>query len=183
MKNKIKFRKDLLISTSHNLINNEIKEFELGFKQIFEDTLSYFDIAPVIDKDNKEIKIPKEQFFHVYTLGLLTILSDDYIISSNRESGEGRYDIVLIPRNVERHSSVAQNGIIIEIKQIENQKSKETNKQFTDRINKKIDEALEQIERKKYYKTLLAHRIGLEQIRRVAIIFVGKEPYITKIKN
>ncbi len=164
--NKIKFRKDLLISTSKNLINNEIEEFEIGFKQILGDTLSYFDTS-----SNKQ----GEQFFHVYTLGLLAILSDDYIINSNRESGEGRYDIVLIPRNTENY------GIIIEIKHIENQQETENKKDFIDRINNKIDEALEQIERKKYYKTLLAHKIELDKIKRVPIIFAGKEPYITKL--
>ena len=166
--NKVKFRKDLLISTANNLINNEIKEFETGFKQILGDTLSYFDTG-----SNKQ----GEQFFHVYTLGLLAVLSDDYIISSNSEGGEGRYDIVLIPRNIKN------NGIIIEIKQIENQQEDEDNYDFIDRVNNKIDEALELIERKKYYKTLLAHHIELDKIKRVPIVFAGKEPYILKQIN
>ncbi len=51
------------------------------------------------------------------------------------------------------------------------------------RINNKIDEALEQIERKKYYKELLVHKIELEKIKRIPIIFAGKEPYITKLKK
>jgi len=106
---------------------------------------------------------------------LLAVLSDDYVISSNRESGEGRYDIVLIPRNKKN------NGIIIEIKHIENQQGTEENKDFIVRINNKINEAIEQIERKKYYKTLLAHRIELDKIKRVPIVFAGKEPYITKL--
>ncbi len=177
LSNKINFRKDLLISTSKSLINNNIRKFEIGFKQILDDTVSYFDFSPVRDSKGKEIKIPKEQFFHIYTLGLLTILSDDYIISSNRESGEGRYDIVLIPRNIKN------NGIIIEIKQTNNKGETETSEKFTKRINDKIDEALEQIERKQYYKTLLTHRIELDKIIRVPIVFVGKEPYITKLNG
>ncbi len=172
LENRYKFTEDLLIKTSHSLINNNIEEFEIGFKQILGDTLSYFDTA-----SNKQ----GEQFFHVYTLGLLTILSDDYIISSNRESGEGRYDIVLIPRNSNNISLNASNGIIIEIKQIENQQEDESNSDFIDRINSKIDEALEQIERKKYYKKLLTHQVNLEKIKSVPIVFVGKEPYITKL--
>ncbi len=75
-----KFNQDLLITTSNHLINNDKEEFEKGFKQIIGDTLSYFDIAPKKNKKTKEIIIPHEQFFHVYTLGLLAILSDDYII-------------------------------------------------------------------------------------------------------
>ncbi len=168
IENRYKFNQDLLINTSTDLINNNLSDFETGFKQILGDTLSYFDTAQ--DKQG-------EQFFHVYTLGLLAVLSDDYIISSNRESGEGRYDIVLIPRNTKN------NGIIIEIKQIENQQENEKNKDFIDRINNKIDEALEQIERKKYYKTLLAHGIELDKIKRVPIVFAGKEPYITKLPS
>ncbi len=166
IENRYKFNQDLLINTSNDLINNNLFDFEIGFKQILGDTLSYFDTST-----NKQ----GEQFFHVYTLGLLTVLSDDYVISSNRESGEGRYDIVLIPRNKKN------NGIIIEIKQIENQQENEKNKDFINRINNKIDEALDQIERKKYYKTLLAHGIEFDKIKRVPIVFAGKEPYITKL--
>ena len=172
-----KFNQDLLITSSNHLINNKITEFETGFKQICGDTLSYFDIAPVKGKNNKEIKIHKEQFFHVYTLGLLAILSDDYIIKSNNESGEGRYDIMLIPHDKNK------NGIIIEIKQIENRQENETYEKFTKRINNKIKEALEQIERKKYYKELLAHKIELDKIIRVPIVFAGKEPYMTKLPD
>ncbi len=70
-------------------------------------------------QNKKTIRIPQEQFFHVYTLGLLAVLSDDYIIKSNRESGEAlkrefQRDIVLIPHDKKN------NGIIIEIKHIEN---------------------------------------------------------------
>ena len=175
IENEYKINQDLLITTSNNLINNNLIDFETGFKKILNDTLSYFDIAPVKDKDNKEIKIPQEQFFHVYTLGLLAVLSDDYIIKSNRESGEGRYDIVLIPHNKNN------NGIIIEIKHIENQQKNETYDKFIKRINGKIDEALEQIQRKKYYKELLSHKVELDKIIRVPIVFAGKEPYITKL--
>ncbi len=171
LENRYKFTEDLLINTSNSLINNNLEEFETGFKQILGDTLSYFDTA-----SNKQ----GEQFFHVYTLGLLAVLSDDYILSSNRESGEGRYDIVLIPRNI-KTQKISQNGIIIEIKQIEKQKEKEDKEVFIDRVNNKIDEALEQINRKKYYKTLLEHRIELDKIKRVPIIFAGKEPYILKL--
>lgn len=164
LENRYKFTEDLLIKTSKYLINGDIKEFETGFKQILGDTLSYFDTS---DKQN-------EQFFHVYTLGLLAVLSDDYIISSNKESGEGRYDIVLTPRDIKN------NGIIIEIKQIDSQQEGEKIHEFSQRVNNKIDEALEQIERKKYYKTLLAHKVELDKIKRVPIVFAGKEPYIVK---
>jgi hypothetical protein len=176
IRNRYKFNQDLLIKTSNDLINNNLQDFETGFKQILGDTLSYFDTS-----SNKQ----GEQFFHVYTLGLLAVLSDDYIINSNREGGEGRYDIVLIPRNMKNTSTSlsAGNGIILEIKHIENQQETENADDFANRINEKIDEALEQIERKKYYKTLLAHKIELDKIKRVPMVFAGKESYILKLKK
>ena len=176
LENKYKLNQDLLITTSNHLINNNITDFEIGFKQIIGDTLSYFDIASKNDTSGHD-HLHKEQFFHVYTLGLLAVLSDDYIIKSNRESGEGRYDIVLIPHKKD------DNGIIIEIKHIKNQQEDEKYEKFVERINNKIDEALEQIERKKYYKELLAHKVKLDKIIRVPIVFAGKEPYIKIISN
>jgi len=157
------------------LINNNIKEFQIGFKNIIGNTLSYFDTVEKKDKKTKKTIISHEQIYHIYTLGLLAILSNDYMIKSNRESGEGRYDIMLIPHNL------AKRGIIIEIKQIENQQISEDDNEFKDRINNQIDEALKQIERKRYYKELLAHKIELEKITKVPIVFAGKEPYITKL--
>jgi hypothetical protein len=157
------------------LINNDIVNFETGFKQIIGDSLSYFDTAAKKDNSSKEIIIPQEQFYHIYTLGLLAVLSDDYIIKSNKESGEGRYDISLLPHN--RNN----NGIIIEIKYIENQQENETYKDFKTRINDKIENAIEQIDRKKYYRELLSHKIKLDKIIRVPIVFAGKEPFVTKL--
>ena len=174
---KVKIKRDLLISTAENLINNEIVKFEKGFRQIIGDTVSYFDTAKKTNKDSKEIIVSPEQIYQVYTLGLLTILSDDYIIKSNKESGEGKYDIILIP-----HDKTI-NGIVIEIKQVNNQKDNEEYNDFAKRINNKIENALEQIERKKYYKELQTHKIKLDKIIRVAIIFAGKEPYITKLET
>jgi hypothetical protein len=172
---EVKIKRELLISTAEDLINNRINEFEKGFKQIIGDTLSYFDIAKKTDNKSKEKIVIYEQIYHVYTLGLLAILSDDYMIKSNRESGEGRYDIALIPHNLNN------NGVVIEIKSIKNQKENETDINFRKRINKEIDDALKQIERKKYYKDLIEYKIRLDKILRVPIIFAGKEPFINKI--
>ncbi len=175
IESEYKYNLDLLITTSNHLINNNIIDFEKGFKQIIGDTISYFDISKKKDKTSDEIIISQEQIYHVYTLGLLAILSDDYIIKSNRESGEGRYDIVLIPRNL------TKNGVVIEIKKIDGQRENEDNKIFKKRINNEIESALQQIECKKYYTELLSHKIELEKIIRVPIVFAGKEPFITKL--
>ncbi len=173
---EINLKRDLLINTTRNLINNKIPEFETGFKQIIQDTLSYFDTAEKTGKNTVEKIITHEQIYHVYTLGLLTILSDDFQIKSNREAGNGRYDIMLIPYNKNK------NGVVIEIKQIEKQKIKEGNEKFHTRVNKEIDTALQQIEKNKYYKDLIINKINLDNIIKIAIVFAGKEPYITKIE-
>jgi len=157
IENEYKYNLDLLITTSNYLINNNIIDFEIGFKKIIGDTISYFDISTKKDKTDEEIITSQEQIYHVYMLGLLAVLSDDYIIKSNRESGEGRYDIVLIPRNI------AKNGVVIEIKKIDGQGEKEDNKSFKKRINNEIEKALQQIERKKYYMELLLHKVELDK--------------------
>jgi len=174
IENEYKYNLDLLITTSNNLINNNIKDFEKGFKKIIGDSISYFDISTKKNKTTEEIITSQEQIYHVYTLGLLAVLSDDYIIKSNRESGEGRYDIILIPFNISKI------GVVIEIKKIDAQKENEDYKTFKQRINNEIDNALEQIERKKYYQELLSHKIEMDKIIRVPIVFAGKEPFITK---
>ena len=176
---ELKITRDLLIKTSESLINNKLIEFEAGFKQIVGDTLSYFDTAEPTDRRSHKKFARQEQIFHVYTLGLLAILSDDFQIKSNRESGEGRYDIMLIPRG----TAPMQNGVVIEIKSTEKQKENETAENFGQRINREIDHALQQIEQKRYYKELIDHKIKPEKILRIPIVFAGKEPYINKLSE
>jgi len=164
----IKIRKSLLENTANYLVNNEIAKFETGFKEIMGDTFSYF------DKDIKSAEniYFSENTFHSYLLGLLAILGDDYIIKSNRESGEGRYDIMLIPFDKTKF------GVVIEIKQIKKQQKTETKDEFLRRINLKIEEASNQIDRNKYYKELIDNKIASEKIVKLPIVFAGKEPYV-----
>ena len=171
--NEVKITRDLLISMAENLINSRIIEFEKDFRKIVSGTISYHDTAEKRDKETKEIIITHEQIYHVYTLGLLSILSDNYKIKSNGESGEGRYDIILIPNNK------SKKGIVIEIKQIEKQrKSEKDNSKFKERINKNLDEALHQIEINEYYTELLDNKIKQDNIIKLAIVFAGKKPYV-----
>ncbi len=171
---EIKIKRDLLIYTTRNLINNKIPEFEIGFRKIISNTLSYFDTAEKKDRNNKHTIISREQIYHVYTLGLLTILTDDYMVKSNRESGSGRYDIILIPYDK------TKNGVVIEIKQIEKQKINEKDNKFKLRINNMIDKALAQIDKNEYYTELITNKIKSENIIKLAIVFAGNKPYINK---
>jgi hypothetical protein len=159
----IKIKQTLLINTTRYLISKDIVNFEKGFKEIIGDTFSYFDT-----------KGEPENVYQSYVLGLLAIIGDDYIIKSNRESGEGRYDIMLIPHDKNK------TGIVIEIKQITRNKS-ETDDKFHDRINNKIEEALNQIKTNKYYNELLDNEVT--DILKLPIVFAGKEPYISLIKK
>ena len=162
----IKIIKSLLQETANNLINNNISEFEKGFKQIIGDTFSYYDTA----KNH-------EYIYHSYILGLLAIIGDDYIIKSNKESGDGRYDIMLIPHDK------SKNGVVIEIKQIEKRKDSENSANFLNRINETIKIASIQIDKNMYYKELIDNKIEHQNIIKVPIVFAGKEPFITLIKE
>ncbi len=166
LKTDIKVQQSLLENTANYLITNKITKFEIGFKEIIGNTFSYYDTA----KNN-------EYVYHSYILGLLAIIGDDYIIKSNGESGDGRYDIMLIPHDKSKY------GVVIEIKQIEKQREKENDKDFNNRINDQIKIAVNQIDRNKYYKELIDNKIEIDKIIKVPIVFAGKEPYIIPMKT
>jgi len=160
---EVKLQKTLLEETTTYLINNQIDKFERGFKEIIGDTFSYFDT-----------KGEPENIYQSYVLGLLAIIGDDYVIKSNRESGEGRYDIMLIPHDKTKY------GVVIEIKQISKVEN-EDHDNLCKRINSKIKEAQNQIESNNYYKELVDHKVN--NIIKLPIVFVGKEPHISLINK
>ncbi len=165
LESDIKIIKSLLQETTNYLVNNKINEFESGFKEIMGDTFSYYDTT----KKN-------EYVYQSYVLGLLAIIGDDYQIKSNRESGEGRYDIMLVPHDK------TKNGVVIEIKQIKKQKKTEDESKFHQRINDQIKLAANQIDRNRYYKELIEYKIPKKNIVKVPIVFAGKEPYMINIE-
>jgi len=152
LKREVKVRDNTLRLMVRSLVNNQIPEFEKHFRQLMGDTFSYFDIHT-----------EPERVFQAYVLGLLGILGDDYIIRSNRESGSGRYDILLLPHNP------SQYGVVMEIKQLKKGASEE-------QIRQQLREALGQITDNRYYKELLDHKVS-NRIE-MAMVFVGKEVYI-----
>jgi hypothetical protein len=163
LRTDLKIKHNLLIDTTKYLINNDLEKFEKGFKEIIGDTFSYFDT-------NGE----PENVYQSYVLGLLAIIGDDYIIKSNRESGNGRYDILLIPHDKSNY------GIIIEIKQISREPA-EKQDNFNKRIDNKIKEAEKQIEQNKYYKELIDNKV--KKNIKLPIVFAGKEPFISPINQ
>ena len=120
------------------------------------------------DAGDQEIKTEPERVYQAYVLGLLGIMGDDYIIKSDRESWNGRYDILLLPKNQKDY------GVLMEIKQLKKDATEE-------QIQKALKEALGQISDNKYYKELEAHQIN-NRIE-LAIVFAGKEVFLMPKKS
>lgn len=142
---------ELMLET---LISGNIKVFGGIFKEFVINNLSYFDAS------GKE----PERVYHAFVLGMLISLSNDYEVKSNKESGYGRYDVIIIPKDVSR------TGIIIEFKKIDYF--------LDDTIEEATKDALKQIEEKKY-ETELVQR-GVQNILKLAIVFKGKEVKVTQ---
>ena len=136
------------------LLSADLKTFTKILKSYVLKSLSYFDVG-----GNEGEKV-----YHAFVLGMLISLRDTHEVSSNRESGYGRYDVCIIPKDVTKL------GIIIEFKKLDIE-DEET-------MEEMADEALEQIEDKKYETTLRSR--GIENILKVAIVFKGKEVLVKK---
>ena len=108
-----------------------------------------------------------ENFYHAFTLGLMVELRDRYIITSNRESGFGRYDIMLEPRNKN-----SDDAIIIEFKVFK--------EMHEDTLKDTAAAALKQIEEKQYAAVLMEKGISAEKIRKYGFAFKGKDVLIAE---
>ena len=131
------------------LLSGDIETFEEIFRDYVMESLSYFDVT----------KGESEKVYHAFVLGMLVSISDKYEVLSNRESGYGRYDVCIIPKDISKQAT------IIEFKRIlpSNSKTLET----------AAAEALKQIEDQKYATTLESR--GITNILKLAIVFKGKE--------
>lgn len=136
------------------LLMDDVEAMNHYMNKVALTTFGYFDTG----KQPSESE--PERFYHGFVLGLMVELADCYMLTSNRESGFGRYDVVLEPRNQRDHA------IILEFKVF--QPKKEKNLQDTVKV------ALAQIEEKNYAASLLEKGIPQERIRKYRFAFQGK---------
>ena len=125
-------------------------------------TFSYFDVG---NKPSEYIE--PERFYHGFVLGIMVGERENYIIKSNRESGFGRYDIMLEPKDKE---NIKLPGIVIEFKVINPRKESS--------LEDTVNEALKQIEEKNYDAELIKRGVKKENIRHYGFAFRGKEVLI-----
>ena len=109
------------------------------------------------------------RFYHGFVLGLMAGQRNTYIIKSNRESGFGRYDVMMIPKQSTSESGKKLPAIVLEFKvKRDNEKS----------LEEAVEAALKQIEEKRYDEEILALGIEKERIRHYGFAFEGKKVLI-----
>jgi len=143
--------KETLHKMLDSLVGGDVNVFKDEFMQYCQNAFSYYDVAG--DEP--------ENVYHMFTLGMLFCLKDKYYIISNRESGLGRCDVMIVPKD----TCGFRRGIIFEFKRV-NKDKKET---FEDAI----EEAKEQITERNYPQELLSR--GCKEIVNIAVAFAGKD--------
>ncbi len=131
------------------LMTGNVEDFSTLFRSIALESFSFFDVAGE----------RPERFYHAFVLGLLVDLRATYTVTSNKESGLGRYDVVLAPRDRKAP------GFIFEFKKVDHEK-RET-------LGIATEKALQQIRDKRYAVELMA--LGVTNITAIAIAFDGKQ--------
>ena len=141
------------------LLLGDVDAMNTYINRVVSATFSYFDTGK-----NPSGEAEPERFYHGFVLGLLVELSDKYRITSNRESGFGRYDVMLEPLGP------SEDAVIIEFK-VCSARKKQT-------LEDAAAEALDQIDRMRYAADLEAKGIPPERIRRYGFAFDGKKVLI-----
>ena len=144
-----------------SLLNGDIESMNEYMNRVTRGVISYFDTGKTPSDEEPE------RFYHGLVLGLMVDQVDNYILSSNRESGFRRYDIMLEPidKNNEKYP-----GIVIEFK-VFNQKKEDT-------LEETVKNALRQIKEKDYDAELIKRGVKEENIQHYGFAFRGKEVLI-----
>ena len=143
------------------LINGDVESMNAYMNKVTLKTISYF------DSGNSPSDEEPERFFHGLVLGLMVDQTENYIITSNRESGYGRYDIMLEPIDKLNENLPC---IVIEFKVINPKKEKT--------LEETVEAALKQIEDKGYDAELVKRGVKRENIHHYGFAFRGKNVLI-----
>ena len=143
------------------LLRDDVEEMNEYMNRMTRDVFSYFDTAKTPSESEPE------KFYHGFVLGLMIELVGEYLLTSNRESGFGRYDVMLEPVDINK------NAIVIEFK-VHNPKKEKS-------LEETVKTALKQIEDKQYEASLIAKGFKVECIKKYGFAFLGKEVLIGEI--
>lgn len=141
------------------LLIGDVDYMNQFMNQVALQTFSSFDVG---NKPSESLE--PERFYHGFVLGLIVDMEGKYRITSNRESGFGRYDVIMEPLQEQF------DAIIMEFK-VQNTKKEES-------LERTVENALRQIEEKNYDTELLARGIKKERIRHYGFAFCGKRVLI-----
>lgn len=137
------------------LLQNDRKAMNVYMNRVALATFSFFDTGNKPSEGSEP-----ERFYHGFVLGLIVDLGNHCVIQSNRESGLGRYDVILEPKDKKNLA------FILEFKVFD----PDEEESLTDTVKR----ALQQIEGKKYAASLTAHGIPTDHIRKYGVAFQGK---------
>lgn len=150
-------RDDLLVQLQSSIYNGNTARFQSALRQLLLETVGSFDLT-------------QENSPHMFMLGLLTCLRGNYYVTSNRESGDGRYDIQLEPRRKD------ETGIILELKTVKNEP-----KRMNQTLSAAARRAVKQSQAKEYATEM--KKRGIEKIKIYGVAFYHKNVVVVADKS